>query len=104
MTMNQAEKDKQTFDENSAGSACTGNCSSPIRPYTSSDMPAEKASVLDFKGFWRYFRRMPDLKIIVPGWILLTANLLPRTVGTFGDSGSRIAIYDLTCCGLDGFP
>jgi Cd2+/Zn2+-exporting ATPase len=81
MTMNKDNNDKQTLDENSAGSACTGNCSSPIRPYTSSDMPAEKASVLDFKGFWRYFRRMPDLKIIVPGWILLTATLFLERLG-----------------------
>ena len=79
MTMNQSEIHPQNPINDATGSACNGNCSAPIRPYTSSDQPAEKASVLDFRGFWRYFTRMPDLKIIVPGWILLFVTFfLPR--------------------------
>lgn len=79
--MNQTEMTPQKPLEDSAGSTCTGNCSAPIRPFTSSDQPAEKASVLDFLGFWRYFVRMPDLKIIVPGWILLLATLFLGRLG-----------------------
>ena len=79
MTMNQSEIHPQNPINDATGSACNGNCSAPIRAYTSSDHPAEKASVLDFRGFWRYFTRMPDLKIIVPGWILLFVTFfLPR--------------------------
>ena len=79
MTMNQSEIHPQNPINDATGSACNGNCSAPIRAYTSSDQPAEKASVLDFRGFWRYFSRMPDLKIIVPGWILLFVTFfLPR--------------------------
>ena len=79
MTMNQSEIHPQNPINDATGSACNGNCSAPIRAYTSSDQPAEKASVLDFRGFWRYFTRMPDLKIIVPGWILLFVTFfLPR--------------------------
>ena len=77
--MNQSEIHPQNPINDATGSACNGNCSAPIRAYTSSDQPAEKASVLDFRGFWRYFTRMPDLKIIVPGWILLFVTFfLPR--------------------------
>ena len=79
MTMNKSEIHPQNPINDATGSACNGNCSAPIRAYTSSDQPAEKASVLDFRGFWRYFTRMPDLKIIVPGWILLFVTFfLPR--------------------------
>ncbi len=79
--MNQSETNLQDPLNDATGSACNGNCSAPIRPFTSSDQPAEKASVLDFKGFWRYFSRMPDLKIIVPGWILLLGTLFLENLG-----------------------
>lgn len=81
MTMNQSENNSQIPLEENPGSACNGNCSTPIRPYTSSDMPSENAKVLDFKGFWRYFSRMPDLKIIVPGWILLLGTFFLSRLG-----------------------
>lgn len=74
--INQPAKNKNNSVDEAAGSACNGNCAAPIRPYAPSDRRAEKASVLDFKGFWRYFVRMPDLKIIVPGWILLLGTIL----------------------------
>ena len=74
--INQPAKNKNNSVDEAAGSACNGNCAAPIRPYAPSDNRAEKASVLDFKGFWRYFVRMPDLKIIVPGWILLLGTIL----------------------------
>ena len=79
--MNQSETNLQDPLNDATGSACNGNCSAPIRPFTSSDQPAEKASVLDFRGFWRYFSRMPDLKIIVPGWILLLGTLFLENLG-----------------------
>jgi Cd2+/Zn2+-exporting ATPase len=81
MTMNQSEINPLNPADDKTGSACNGNCSTPIRPFTSSDKSAEKASVLDFKGFWRYFSRMPDLKIIVPGWILLFGTFLLERLG-----------------------
>ena len=81
MTMNQSENNSQIPLEENPGSACNGNCSTPIRPYTSSDMPSKNAKVLDFKGFWRYFSRMPDLKIIVPGWILLLGTFFLSRLG-----------------------
>jgi hypothetical protein len=82
MTLNQNDKNPKISVEDITGSVCTGgNCSSPIRPYTSSDRPAERSSILDFKGFWRYFLRMPDLKIIVLGWILLLGTLLLDRLG-----------------------
>ncbi len=71
------------MQENS-GNVCTGNCSAPIRPYTSSDKPSGKANVLDFKGFWQYFSSMPDLKIIVPGWILLLGTFFLSRLGVSG--------------------
>ena len=74
--INQPAKNKNNSVDEAAGSACNGNCAAPIRPYAPSDRRAEKASVLDFKGFWRYFVRMPDLKIIVPGWVLLLGTIL----------------------------
>ena len=74
--INQPAKNKNNSVDEAAGSACNGNGAAPIRPYAPSDNRAEKASVLDFKGFWRYFVRMPDLKIIVPGWILLLGTIL----------------------------
>ncbi len=79
--MNQSEKNTQISIENTTASACTGNCASPVRPFTSSDHPSEKSSILDFKGFWRYFLRMPDLKVIVPGWILLLATFFLERLG-----------------------
>ena len=82
MTLNQNDKNPKISVGKITGSVCTGgNCSSPIRPYTSSDRPAERSSILDFKGFWRYFLRMPDLKIIVPGWILLLATFFLDRLG-----------------------
>ena len=79
--INQPAKNKNNSVDEAAGSACNGNCAAPIRPYAPSDNRAEKASVLDFKGFWRYFVRMPDLKIIVPGWILLLGTILLGRLG-----------------------
>lgn len=81
MTMKQPEINPQKDIEDKTVSVCTGNCSAPTRPYTSSDHPTEKSSILDFKGFWRYFSRMPDLKIIVPGWILLLGTLFLENLG-----------------------
>ncbi len=81
MMMNQADTKTNKPIEDGMGSGCNGNCSTPIRAYTTSDRPAEKASVLDFKGFWRYFIRMPDLKVIVPGWILLFATFFLEDLG-----------------------
>lgn len=74
--INQPAKNNKTPVVEAESSVCNGNCAAPIRPYAPSDNRAEKASVLDFKGFWRYFVRMPDLKIIVPGWILLLGTIL----------------------------
>lgn len=74
--INQPAKNNKTPVVEAESGACNGNCAAPIRPYAPSDRRAEKASVLDFKGFWRYFVRMPDLKIIVPGWILLLGTIL----------------------------
>ena len=79
--MNQSEINPQNPINDATGGSCNGNCSTPIRPFTSSDQPAEKARVLDFRGFWRYFSRMPDLKIIVPGWILLLGTLFLENLG-----------------------
>jgi len=64
-----------------SGSACTGNCAAPIRPNTSADRPKGKANALDFRSFWQYFTHMPDLKVIVPGWILLLATLFLEPLG-----------------------
>ncbi len=74
MINNQNENHSRRPSENTAGGACAGNCAEPIRPFASSHHRAKKTGVLDFRGFWRYFLRMPDLKIIVPGWILLLAT------------------------------
>ena len=74
--INQPAKNNKTPVVEAESSVCNGNCAAPIRPYAPSDRRAEKAIVLDFKGFWRYFVRMPDLKIIVPGWILLLGTIL----------------------------
>jgi Cd2+/Zn2+-exporting ATPase len=81
MTMNQSEINPQNPINDATGGSCNGNCSTPILPFSSSDQPAEKARVLDFGGFWRYFSRMPDLKIIVPGWILLLGTLFLENLG-----------------------
>jgi Cd2+/Zn2+-exporting ATPase len=81
MKMKQTENNSNNSAENTTGSVCTGNCSSPILPHSSSDHHPKNASVLDFKGFWQYFVRMPDLKIIVPGWILLLASLFLDRLG-----------------------
>lgn len=81
MTMNQTETNPQIPINDTTSSSCNGNCSAPIRPYSPSDKPAEKSSVLDFKGFWRYFVRMPDLKIIVPGWVMLFATFFLENLG-----------------------
>ena len=81
MTMNQIETNPQNPINDKTSSTCNGNCSAPIRPYSPSDKPVEKSSVLDFKGFWRYFVRMPDLKIIVPGWVLLFATFFLENLG-----------------------
>ncbi len=81
MTMYQNDKNPNISVKNRTGSVCTGNCSSPILPYTSSDHHSKTARVLDFKGFWQYFLRMPDLKIIVPGWVLLLATLFLDRLG-----------------------
>lgn len=79
--INQPAKNNKTPVVEAESSVCNGNCAAPIRPYAPSDRRAEKASVLDFKGFWRYFVRMPDLKIIVPGWILLLGTILLGRLG-----------------------
>lgn len=79
--MNQSDMISHNAIDETTSCACRGNCSAPVRPYTSSDQPDGNASVLDFRGFWRYFLRMPDLKIILPGWILLLATLFAGSLG-----------------------
>ncbi len=98
--MNQSDKNPKVSIENTTGSACTGNCSSPILPYTSSDHPAEKASILDFRGFWRFFLQMPDLKVIVPGWILLFATFF---LDRFGLSQTAVLILQFLVLPIAGW-
>ena len=100
MTMKQPEINPQKDIEDKTVSVCTGNCSAPIRPYTSSDHPTEKSSILDFKGFWRYFSRMPDLKIIVPGWILLLGTLF---LENFGLSTTAVLILQFLVLPIAGW-
>ena len=98
--INQPAKNKNNSVDEAAGSACNGNCAAPIRPYAPSDHRAEKASVLDFKGFWRYFVRMPDLKIIVPGWILLLGTIL---LGRLGINPTLLLILQLSVLPVAGW-
>ena len=98
--INQPAKNKNNSVDEAAGSACNGNCAAPIRPYAPSDNRAEKASVLDFKGFWRYFVRMPDLKIIVPGWILLLGTIL---LGRLGINPTLLLILQLSVLPVAGW-
>ena len=98
--MNQSENQTQTPIDDLSGSACTGNCSAPIRPYTSAEKSASSAGVLDFKGFWRYFSRMPDLKIIVPGWILLLGTFF---LGQLGLSETLVRILQFLVLPIAGW-
>jgi len=98
--MNQSEIHTQTPIDDLSGSTCTGNCSAPIRPYTSAEKSASSASVLDFKGFWRYFSRMPDLKIIVPGWVLLICAFF---LGQLGLSETLVRILQFLVLPIAGW-
>lgn len=97
--MNQADTKTNKPIEDGMGGACNGNCSTPIRAYTTSDRPAEKASVLDFKGFWQYFVQMPDLKVIVPGWILLFATFFLEDLGVSRTAALAIQFLVLPIAG-----
>ena len=79
--MKPSDINMQNKNDKTTSSACNGNCSTPVRPYTSTDNRAEKSSALNFKDFWRYFSQMPDLKIIVPGWILLFGTFFLGRLG-----------------------
>lgn len=98
--INQPAKNNKTPVVEAESSVCNGNCAAPIRPYAPSDRRAEKASVLDFKGFWRYFVRMPDLKIIVPGWILLLGTIL---LGRLGINPNLLLILQLSVLPVAGW-
>ena len=98
--INQPAKNNKTPVVEAESGACNGNCAAPIRPYAPSDRRAEKASVLDFKGFWRYFVRMPDLKIIVPGWILLLGTIL---LGRLGINPNLLLILQLSVLPVAGW-
>ena len=98
--INQPAKNNKTPVVEAESSVCNGNCAAPIRPYAPSDRRAEKASVLDFKGFWRYFVRMPDLKIIVPGWILLLGTIL---LGRLGINPTLLLILQLSVLPVAGW-
>lgn len=79
--MKPSDINMQNKNDKATSSACNGNCSTPVRPYPSTDSRAEKSSALNFKDFWRYFSQMPDLKIIVPGWILLFGTFFLGRLG-----------------------
>ena len=61
--------------------SCGCDCATSIQPLPAADAAAKTAAVLNFRGFWQYFRRMPDLKIVVPGWILLFATFFLERFG-----------------------
>ncbi len=40
------------------------------------------SKILDFKGFWQHFWQMPELKLVIPGILLLAISLfLPPRFG-----------------------
>lgn len=56
--------------------------------------------ILDFKGFWQYFWNMPELKVIIPGLILLGLTLfLPR----FGLSHTWVIVIQMLLLPLAGW-
>lgn len=60
-----------------------------------------KKGIIDFKGFWSHLIRMPELKVIVPGFILLGLSLfLPR----FGVQQSLVMIIQLLLLPIAGWP
>lgn len=38
--------------------------------------PKDNGRILDFKGFWQYFFKMPELKLLIPGMVLFLLTIL----------------------------
>ncbi len=56
--------------------------------------------ILDFKGFWQFFWSMPELKVIIPGLILLGLTLyLPR----FGLSDTWVIVIQMLLLPMAGW-
>lgn len=60
-----------------------------------------KAAALDFSGFWRYFWQMKELKLIIPGFILLGLTVL---LPMWGVSGAWLPWLQLALLPVAGWP
>jgi Cd2+/Zn2+-exporting ATPase len=42
---------------------------------------SQSTKMLDFSGFWHYFWQMPELKLVLPGFVLLFLSLFSNRIG-----------------------
>ena len=61
----------------------------------------EKQAIINFKGFWSHFIRMPELKLIVPGFVLLGLSLFLPGLGL---KQPWVMIFQLGLLPLAGWP
>lgn len=71
-----------TLSQTSSCGCSGGACATLITPDPEG---ARNAKILDFKGFWHYFWRMPELKLVIPGIALLAITFFLPSLG-LGDT------------------
>lgn len=70
---------EQHQPQETSGCGCSsGACGVIIKPDPEG---VKHSSILDFKGFWDHFRHMPELKIVIPGILLLALTFLLPSFG-----------------------
>ena len=71
-----------TLSQTSCCGCSGGACATLVTPDPEG---AKHAKILDFKGFWHYFWRMPELKLVIPGIALLAITFFLPSLG-LGDT------------------
>ncbi len=86
-----------TLSQTSCCGCSGGACATLVTPDPEG---AKHAKILDFKGFWHYFWRMPELKLVIPGIALLAITFfLPR----FGLGDTWVTIIQLLLLPVAGW-
>lgn len=81
-----------------SGCGCNGGACSTL--VTADPEGVKHSKILDFKGFWDYFRHMPELRIIIPGIFLLALTFfLPR----FGLSETWVIVIQMLILPVAGW-
>lgn len=86
-----------THSQTSSCGCSGGACATPVTPDPEG---AKHAKILDFKGFWHYFWRMPELKLVIPGIALLAITFF---LPSFGLGDTWVTIIQLLLLPVAGW-